>query len=241
MAEMLITRKAGSLGKESGLRVLVPNCIEEAPAKVLYLLHGLSDDQSCWMRYSSLELFARTRNLVVVMPEGGRSFYADLPSGERYFTYLTQELPEWITGLLPVSRKREDTFIAGLSMGGYGALKAALTYPERYGGVAVFSAVCDVRRHFEDGSLPFRAAVGDQPDWDAVDLYRLAERADWAEQKPKIYQWCGFSDFLYQDNLRFRDRMEQLAFDYHFFESEGDHMWQYWNEQIARAMDFFEL
>lgn len=241
MAHMTITRKSGALGKESSIYILVPNAPAKEPMKVLYLLHGLSDDASCWSRYTSLELVARSENVAVVMPDGGRSFYADTAYGEGYFTYLTKELPEWIRYLLPVSQKREDTFIAGLSMGGYGAFKAALTYPEQYGGAAGFSSVCNIRRHFEDDSLPVRAAFGDTPDWGALDLFELAKKAESKPLKPKIYQWCGTSDFLYQDNKKFQKLMESLNFDYHFFESEGDHMWRYWNEQVVRAMAFFDL
>lgn len=241
MAHMTVTRKSGALGKETQLHILAPNGRVEQPLKVLYLLHGLSDDSSCWSRLTSLELFARNGNFLVVMPDGGRSFYHDTPYGENYFTYITKELPDWIRFLFPVSEKREDTFIAGLSMGGYGALKAALTYPEQYGGVAAFSSVCDVKRHYEDNSLPVKVMFGDQPCWDHLDLYELAKRANCAQQKPLIYHWCGTSDFLYQDNLNFRAHMESLSFDYHFYDGEGDHMWKYWNEQVEKAMVFFNL
>lgn len=240
MAHFTIERKSSALGKESCIHVLAPNAPVEQPLKVLYLLHGLSDDASCWSRYSSVELFVRNESTVVVMPDGGRSFYADTAYGENYFTYLTQELPEWIRFMFPVSEKREDTFIAGLSMGGYGALKTALTYPERYGGVAGFSSVCDVRKR-SDELIQMTATLGHDPDWDALDLFTLAKKAEKAPQKPKIYQWCGTSDFLYQENKEFQKLMETLDYDYSFFESEGDHMWRCWNEQIQKAMVFFGL
>ena len=176
MACMNITRKSGFLRKETQLRILVPNGVEKQPMKVLYLLHGLSDDSSCWTRFTGLELFVREEEVVIVMPDGGRSFYNDTPYDENYFQYLTKELPKWIQFLFPVSNKLEDTFIAGMSMGGYGVLKAALTYPEQYGGVAALSSVCDVRRHYDDASLPVKAAFGDTPDWSALDLFELAKK-----------------------------------------------------------------
>ncbi len=241
MACMNITRKSGFLRKETQLRILVPNGVAKEPMKVLYLLHGLSDDSSCWTRFTGLELFVREEEVVIVMPDGGRSFYNDTPYDENYFQYLTKELPKWIQFMFPVSSNREDTFIAGMSMGGYGALKAALTYPEQYGGVAAISSVCDVRRHYDDASLPVKAAFGDTPDWAALDLFELAKNAESAENKPKIYHWCGTSDFLYQDNKKFQAYMEHLNFDYSFFESDGDHMWKYWNEQVANVLSFFDL
>ena len=95
--------------------------------KVLYLLHGLSDDASAWQRYSSIETYANAYGLVVVMPSVGRSFYIDQPNGQQYFTYLTQELPQYLSDVFALHPKREDTLIAGLSMGGYGALQDCLS------------------------------------------------------------------------------------------------------------------
>ena len=98
--------------------------------KVLYLLHGLSDDASAWQRYSSIETVASAYGLVVVMPSVGRSFYLDQPNGQAYFTYLVEELPRYLSDVFDLAPRREDTLIAGLSMGGYGTLKAALLHPE---------------------------------------------------------------------------------------------------------------
>ncbi len=109
--------------------------------KVLYLLHGLSDDASAWARYSKIEIYARKYGLVVVMPSVGRSFYTDQPNGQKYFTYLVEELPRYLEEVFGIPRARENTLIAGLSMGGYGAMKAALLYPERYFAAASFSGV----------------------------------------------------------------------------------------------------
>src|SRR6476620_7902799 len=92
---------------------------------VLYLLHGLSDDSTAWLRYSSIERYTAPLGLAVVMPQVQRSFYADEVHGERFFTFLSDELPRVVASFFRVSRRREDTFVAGLSMGGYGALKWA--------------------------------------------------------------------------------------------------------------------
>jgi S-formylglutathione hydrolase FrmB len=107
--------------------------------KVLYLLHGLSDDASAWQRFTSIEMIARMYGLVVVMPSVGRSFYIDQPNGQKYFTYLTEELPRYLKDVFGLSPRREDTYIAGNSMGGYGAFKAALLRPELYTAAASFS------------------------------------------------------------------------------------------------------
>ena len=111
---------------------------------VLYLLHGLSDDHTAWLRYTSIERYASAAGLAVVMPAVGRSFYADEASGHRYWTYLSEELPELVESFFRVSQRREDTYVAGLSMGGYGAVKLALTHPERFAAAASLSGALDV-------------------------------------------------------------------------------------------------
>ncbi len=113
--------------------------------KVLYLLHGLSDDASAWQRYTAIETVANEYGLVVVMPSVGRSFYTDQPNGQHYFSYLMEELPQYLSDVFDLAPKREDTLIAGVSMGGYGAVKAALLYPERFFAAASFSGALSLK------------------------------------------------------------------------------------------------
>ena len=107
--------------------------------KVLYLLHGLSDNGSAWQRHTAIETLATDYGLVVVMPSFGRSFYTDQPNGQLYYTYLIEELPRYLKDVFGLDPKREDTLIVGNSMGGYGAFKAALNHPERFAAAASFS------------------------------------------------------------------------------------------------------
>lgn len=112
--------------------------------QVLYLLHGLYGDHTNWLRYTSIERYVQDRRLAVVMPAVGNSFYQDMYHGPDYLTYITQELPRYICRLFPVSDRREDTFVAGLSMGGYGAVKCAFQCPEQYAACASLSGALDV-------------------------------------------------------------------------------------------------
>src|SRR5512141_40344 len=116
-----------------------------AQRKVLYLLHGLSDDASAWQRFTSIETLANAYGLVVVMPSAGRSFYTDQPNGQNYFSYLIDELPQYLADVFNLKPARENTFIAGNSMGGYGAIKAALLHPDRYAAAAIFSGVLSLQ------------------------------------------------------------------------------------------------
>ncbi|MBO5868053.1 MAG: esterase family protein, partial [Oscillospiraceae bacterium] len=115
--------------------------------KTLYLLHGLSGDHTNWPRKTSIERYANKYGIAVVMPSVGRSWYTDLPNGIQYMTFVAEELPaicrSYFSGM---SDRKEDNYIAGLSMGGYGALKIALTYPDAYCGCATLSGALDVTR-----------------------------------------------------------------------------------------------
>ncbi len=111
---------------------------------MLYLLHGMSDDHTAWLRYTSIERYAARHGLAVVMPAVGRSFYANEAHGHPYWDFLSEELPAVVGRFLRVSDRREDTFVAGLSMGGYGAFKWALRQPERFAAAASLSGALDV-------------------------------------------------------------------------------------------------
>ena len=137
MAFLQCRLRSKELKKAVEVNVIYP-VADKAPAKVLYLLHGLSDDASIWMRLTSIERYAERRNLAVVMPDGGRGFYTDALKGARYWSYVAEELPELMHKIFKLPKGAKNTFAAGLSMGGYGALKLGLRRPEE------FSAVGDI-------------------------------------------------------------------------------------------------
>ena len=211
--------------------------------QVLYLLHGLSDDGSAWQRYTSIETVAAAYGLVVVMPSVGRSFYADLPNGQRYFTYLTEELPAYLAGVFGLAPARAGTLIAGNSMGGYGAFKAAFAQPERFAAAASFSGVL---------SLEFlRTFPNDprRPEFTQVfgDLDRLAgsahDPAAWFERAaanpaalPRLFMSVGRQEDLYPLNQRAYATLTALgiAVDYH--EEDAGHNWFFWDREIRRFL-----
>lgn len=213
----------------------------------LYLLHGLSDDHTIWLRRTSIERYVSEMNLAVVMPTTHVGWYADMAYGNRYWTYLTQELPQVCRSFFRgMSDKREDTFIAGLSMGGYGAFKAALGAPQTFCAGASLSGALDV------AELAHGTSLGDAHYWYTVfgdpdkvkgsqnDVFHLAEQCKSSGQMPRLYQWCGTEDSLYAQNVRMRDHLQRLGYDLTYEESPGDHRWCYWDEKIQSVLNWWE-
>ena len=214
---------------------------------VLYLLHGLSDDHTIWSRRSAIERHVATYEIAVVMPNGERGFYTDMKQGPRYWTMLTEELPEIVSGLFPVSTKREDTFVAGLSMGGYGALKCALRYPDRYAAAVALSAVTDIPGRIEaaewSGLRSELVRIFGTPAEVAGsgnDLFALASQvAKLGSEAPRLLSICGTEDFLHADNQRFRDRMKEVKYaNFQYEEAPGAHQWEFWDLHIQRGLRF---
>lgn len=207
----------------------------------LYLLHGLSDDHTAWMRYTSIERYASERGIAVVMPAVHRSWYTDQAVGLRYWTYVSEELPALMRDFFPLSAAREDNFVAGLSMGGYGAFKWALRNPESVAAAASLSGGLDVRDPMF--ASPERTATfGDSAriTSNGDDLFELADRVQPAES-PALYQWCGTEDFLYDANVRFRDRALERGLPLKYEEGAGDHGWEHWDAGIRRVLDWLPL
>jgi S-formylglutathione hydrolase FrmB len=219
---------------------------EKLPA--LYLLHGLSDDHTMWQRRTSIERYAARMKLAIIMPAAHRSFYTDMVNGYRYWTFISEELPAAARSFFRLSEKREDTFAAGLSMGGYGAFKLALTHPERYAAAASLSGALDVARAARDSDgerrIEWENTFGNAESISGSgnDLFHLATQgAKPGIEKPMLYQCCGTEDFLYSDNLRFRDRALSLGLNLTWEEGPGAHEWGYWDKQIQRVLNWLPL
>lgn len=216
---------------------------------VLYLLHGLSDDHTIWMRRTSIERYAAQYGLAVIMPDVHRSFYTDMKMGYQYWTFISQELPEIAADFFPISTQREKTFVAGLSMGGFGAFKLALNQPERFAAAASLSGVLNLAEHLQtvDSALlkkEFKLIFGSAAEIkDSVnDLYYLIESNLAADVKlPKLYQCCGTEDFLYEDNLKFRDFCFKKEIDLTYQEQSAVHEWSYWDRKIQSVLDWLPI
>ncbi len=211
--------------------------------KVLYLLHGLSGDASAWQRYTSIETIAAAYGLVVVMPSVGRSFYTDQPNGQRYFTYLTEELPRYLADVFALAPSRENTLIAGNSMGGYGAFKVAFAQPERFAAAASFSGVLSlefIRLFPNDPRRPEFANIfgdleklfGGEND-PAVWYLRAAQDVS---RLPRLFMSCGQQEDLYPLNQMVYAAFQKLGIPVDYHEENARHDWFFWDREIRRFL-----
>jgi S-formylglutathione hydrolase FrmB len=208
------------------------------PPPVLYLLHGLSDDHTAWLRNTSIERYAAPLGLAVVMPAVGRSFYADEAHGHAYWTFLSEELPQVVASFFRVSDRPERTFVAGLSMGGYGALRWALRQPGRFAAAASMSGALDIARLARD---PERRALfcrifGDDPGPDD-DLLHLLRSAG-TEQLPALHVSCGTGDGLIDGNRAFVQTAEERGAKVSADFRPGEHEWGFWDAEIQTVLDW---
>src|SRR5215204_1145839 len=172
MALMRCDFFSDALGLSTSMTVILPQRTQaqigmasiggDSPPPVLYLLHGLSDDDTTWSRRTSIERYVAPLGLAVVMPQVHRSFYLDEAIGNRYWTFLSEELPSVVGSFFRVSQRREDTFVAGLSMGGYGAVKWALRQPERFAAAASLSGALDASQRLPGGARPLDGRLARQ-------------------------------------------------------------------------------
>ena len=243
------------LGLMSTMSVILPDLgplgggvtpqIRQVQCPTLYLLHGLSDDHTAWQRHTAIERYVQGLNLAVVMPGVDRSYYTDMVTGKRYWTYISEEVPAIARHFFSLSADRNENYVAGLSMGGYGAFKLALTYPERYGAAASLSGALDVVRLAQaeksSGQYELEHIFGEASALagSSNDLFSLAaQMVGQGRPRPHLYQWCGTEDFLYADNVRFRQHAESLGLAVTCEEGPGGHEWSCWDVQIQRVLSW---
>lgn len=204
---------------------------------VLYLLHGLSDDNTIWMRRTIIERYAEAKGLAVVMPDGGRSFYCNLPGGERYFDYISEELPALIEGAFQVDTTPQKRFIAGLSMGGFGTIKTALRCPGKFAAAVCFSGALDPSWLKQENPALYKADFQTDPAAAEEDVFGLLERYPEDAVKPRLFIACGEKDMRFFDvNRRFYEAAKAKGFEVVWDQGDYGHEWPFWDLEIQKAI-----
>lgn len=216
---------------------------KERRYKTLYLLHGLLGNYTDWVSQTRIQKWAEERNLAVVMPSGDNSFYfkSRTPWND-YETFIGEELVEITRRMFPLSEKREDTFIAGLSMGGFGALRNGIIYSGTFSHVIGLSSALHI---FEDTSEEDNNGLFDNKKeafetnmnpWVAVEEMLAEQR-----RIPKFYMACGTRDDLLPSNIAFRDFLRSKGIEVTWDEGDYRHDWDFWDLQIKKVLDWLPL
>ena len=221
--------------------------------QTVYLLHGGGEDYTSYIRYSNIETWANERMFAVIMPDGGNSSFMDMKYGADYYTYLSEELPTVMQNVFPLSRKKQNRFVAGFSMGALGSLHWALDKPDFFNSVAVMSGGCDfyeANRYIEPGEAKpkedvFYCAFGgaDRIRGSRGDIFLLAKEMTETVDKslwPKMFSVVGKEDFMLIGCLKYKDYLSTLGINMELHIDEGGHNWQLWNKWLPEILDWFQ-
>jgi S-formylglutathione hydrolase FrmB len=232
------------LNKHVAAMAIVPQ-FAPPPWATMYLLHGLSDDYTIWHRRTSIERYVDGLPLVVVMPDGFRGFYTDNHEGPAYGRYFTDDVIGFVDRTFHVKRSRSGRCLAGLSMGGYGALRLALSRPELFASAVSHSGavLAGSRPPAQRPDSPFRQEMrhifGPRPVGSEHDLKHLgAIKAARSGKLPRLRIDCGTEDFLLEDNRQFHAFLTEKKIPHHYQEHPGAHDWKYWDTHIQSAVSF---
>lgn len=231
----------------------LPESVGNKIKGVITLLHGFTNTGADWMMMSSACRYAADNGYVLVAPNADNSFYTDMHYGSPFYTCITQFLPMHLRRIFKLPDERDKNFIAGLSMGGYGALRVALTNPDKYAACGSFSGSVDLQTLVEQGkgtvmeqmmTIPIFGNIDHIPD--EANLLLLAKQVATLpkEQQPRIYCSVGRQDGgipdIYAQNQTFRTLAKNLPLDYKYQEWDGVHEWNFWDRSLAEFIGFIQ-
>jgi len=239
MAFVTVHFFSNTLAKQVAMNVIVPDK-GAGPFATYYLLHGMSDDYTIWHRRTRIEWYVRDLPLIVVMPDGFRGFYTNNADGPAYATFFGEELIQFVERIFPAKKVRAGRCIGGLSMGGYGALRLALGYPDLFTSANSHSGALMAGAQAREGpqAQEFVRIFGRNPTGSEHDLRVLAKRCAKQKKLPKLRIDCGVDDFLIDANRRFHHFLTQQRIPHEYEEYPGEHNWDYWDLHVQEALQF---
>ncbi|HEY3330682.1 MAG TPA: alpha/beta hydrolase family protein [Capsulimonadaceae bacterium] len=234
--------QVASLGKMASFYAIIPEG-KTGPFPVYYLLHGMSDNHTAWTRRTSLERYASGLPIIIIMPDGERSFYTDsakFPT-DQFETYITRDLIGFVDSTWNTIATPKGRAIGGLSMGGYGAIKLALKFPELFGAGVSHSGALEAASHAANpdwsNANEWVSIFGENPTGGPNDIFALMEKLT-AATAPALRIDCGSEDFLIESNRRATKRLTELGLPHEYAEYPGGHSWEYWDTHVQEALQF---
>ena len=218
---------------------------DKSEMEVLYLLHGAQGSEHSWVSASNVEryLYESERNMAIVIPTMKTNYYTDHKIGDKYYTYIAKELPKIIETYFNVTFKREKTYVAGLSMGGFGAMKVVLNNPEKFCFGATFSGALNIGERIRTGIRPERRydmIFGSYEDFigSESDLYYLLKKnVEENKPLPRLYISCGTADGLLQDSIDFYNEAKKLVYDCKLHKEKMlGHGWRFWDLEVEKLL-----
>ncbi len=247
------------LGRKTDLLVILPDVEwnEKNQGKkyqILYLLHGGGEDYTCYVRYTNIEKWAEKYQLAVVMPDAENSSYMNMVHGDRFYSYISEELPNLMQSVFPLSRSKKDHFVAGFSMGANGTLHWAMDKPEFFQAAAVMSGGSgfgESARYIMPGKADSQADIFHCPfggiehlagsDGDVYMLARKMAETKPREQWPALFSAVGKEDFMYPGSCRFKKYLDSIGVPMELHTGAGGHSWDFWNEWLPKILEWFGL
>lgn len=238
MAISRLSFYSDQLGMKTTINVILPEH-PSGEGKTLLLLHGLGDDENSWLDRTRLAEYAENTNLTIIMPRLDRSYYTNRNGDSQYFEYINQEILQRCRQWFHLSSMKEKTFIAGISMGGFGALKAGLVHPNQFQTIFAMSSMTDIVRKWHESSNRdawYRGLFGspDRVIQSNNDIAYLVGQQE--EQTPFIWQLCGYDDPYYDMNVTLSAQIEQKGLRHEFVEVDGGHEWSVWDKAIQQII-----
>ncbi|MDB5353022.1 MAG: hypothetical protein JWN86_4269 [Planctomycetota bacterium] len=241
MAFATINYHSRSLQKASSFNVVFPDDPNiPKPWSVFYLLHGLSDDHTIWMRRTSIERYVAGLPLVVVMPDGGRGWYSNAVEGYAHEDDLIKDVVGLVDHTFPVKAERAGRCIGGLSMGGYGAVKLGIKHHDRFASVTSHSGATGIMHdpdRIKGLGTEFARIFGAKPADGPEDPFSLVKSVDHG-RLPAMRLDCGTEDFLLAQNRSFHKHLTDLHIPHDYVEFPGGHDWTYWDSHVQEAIAF---
>lgn len=249
MALMKINFYSKVLGKHHHFNLILPEQDEHYEQNVtpqllpsVMILHGLSSDNNSYLRFTSVERYANDYNLAVILPDGDHSFYANMLYGHSYADHIL-EVWRYAHQVFPLSFSREDNFLAGHSMGGFGVIKTSFEQPELFSKSCFMSSATDIERllNYDWPDFKMSGIIGDAGTTknSALDIQRIVKdgvNKVGAEGLPELYMMCGTDDYIYPDNVEFKSFLESEGISFKYEEGPGEHDYAYWDQGILKAI-----